>query len=255
MKNNPEQIKIGENGAVYGSWRAAPAVHRYINIISVLAILTLFSRSVLKQNILATVFGIAMLAVGGYYFYLNKIKHMYSYVGGSIMEKNHIELTKHLEWDGNGTAIDVGCGTAPLTVRMAKVFPETKVWGVDNWGMLWSMSKDQCTNNAKKEGVDEQCVFDQSDIVKLPYDDGKFDAMVSSFAYSEVKRKTDKKPLIRESLMVIKKRAPFAIQDFFGKEKMFGTPEEIIKWMKRNGVTEVHYQAGEDEIGLFWGRK
>ena len=79
--------------------------------------------------------------------------------------------------------------------------------------------------------------------------------MVSSFAYSEIKRKSDKKPIIKESLRILKKGGAFSIQDFFGRTSMFGTPDELMRWMKRQGVSEVHYIEGENEIGIFWGRK
>ena len=253
--SNQEEVTIGAKGTDYGTWKSSPAVRRYINITTVLAALVLFSRIGLKQSALSLVFGVLMIAVGGYSFYLSRVKNVYSYVGGSVIEQNHKKLVGYLKWDGHGTLADVGCGNGPLTVRCAKTFPEAAVKGIDNWGMLWNMTKDRCDGNAEKEGVKERCDFVQSDIVKLPYEDGHFDALISSFAYSEVKRKTDQKPSLQESMRVLKKGAPFALQDFFGRDKMFGKPEELMKWLKRHGVSEIHYVAGDDEIGILWGKK
>ena len=41
---------------------------------------------------------------------------------GNMMAEVHRHLVEHLEWNGEGTLLDIGCGAAALTVRCAKAF-------------------------------------------------------------------------------------------------------------------------------------
>lgn len=71
----------------------------------------------------------------------------------TMMAKVHQHLVDHLEWDGEGTLLDIGCGAAALTIRCAKAFPKAKLVGMDYWGAEWNYAKEQCEANAKAEGV------------------------------------------------------------------------------------------------------
>ncbi len=53
----------------------------------------------------------ALLAVAAYFGYA---RHLFAPDGGDVQTKVRETLLAKLEWDGQGRAIDIGCGTAPL---------------------------------------------------------------------------------------------------------------------------------------------
>ena len=75
----------------------------------------------------------------------------------------HQHLVDHLEWDGEGTLLDIGCGAAALTVRCAKAFPNSQITAMDYWGVEWNYAKEQCEKNARLEGVENRITFQKGD--------------------------------------------------------------------------------------------
>ena len=74
---------------------------------------------------------------------------------GNMMAGVHEHLIKHLDWDGEGKLLDIGCGAAALTVHCAKAFPKAQITAMDHWGVEWNYAKEQCEKNAKIEGISE----------------------------------------------------------------------------------------------------
>ena len=62
-------------------------------------------------------------------------------------------VIEHLAWDGEGKALDIGCGNAPLAIELARQHPNAHVTGIDYWGGMWEYSKAVCERNAEIEGV------------------------------------------------------------------------------------------------------
>ena len=64
---------------------------------------------------------------------------------GNMMAGIHEHLVEHLDWDGNGTLLDIGCGAAALTVRCAKTFPKAIYQKEEvsileqKWNQMWSL--------------------------------------------------------------------------------------------------------------------
>jgi cyclopropane fatty-acyl-phospholipid synthase-like methyltransferase len=73
-------------------------------------------------------------------------------MGGNV--QNHIwELVlEHLVWNGEGQALDIGCGNGPLTIKLAHKYGGAQVVGIDYWGEKWEYSKNICERNARIEG-------------------------------------------------------------------------------------------------------
>ena len=104
----------------------------------------------------------------------------------------------------------------------------------------------------------------------MDFPDETFDALVANCVYSQIMGKTGGiKALISESLRTLKKGSPFAIQDYFEREKMFGSVDDLIEHLNSIGLSEVHYQGGLDSTlpktvirpycikgtAIIWGRK
>ena len=174
-------------------------------------------------------------------------------------------------WDGHGTLLDIGCGSAALSVRCAKEYPEAQMMAIDYWGFGWDYAKAQCERNAAIEGVDGRIRFEKGDASKLDFADETFDAAVSNFVFHEVRTQPDKRQVVREALRVVKKGGCFAFQDLFPKKQLYGNMEEFVAQLRAEGITEIHYIANVEqmvliptymrapwmmaEIGIIYGRK
>ena len=61
--------------------------------------------------------------------------------GGGMMEQVHQVVLSHLDFDGQGQLLDVGCGSGALSIRAALTWRAAQVVGIDYWGSaygLWS---------------------------------------------------------------------------------------------------------------------
>lgn len=72
------------------------------------------------------------------------IRRQYAFGGGGIMEQVHRVVLSHLDYDGQGSLLEVGCGSGALAIRAALTWPKAKVIGVDYWGAVYNYSKAIC---------------------------------------------------------------------------------------------------------------
>lgn len=262
-----ENISLGAPGTEYANWMSSDAIKAVGGITAA----SVAGFALLRKPLLKAAAGI--LAAGSAYLFMDclRLREAMSYDGGKAMDIMQRNLMDHLDWDGKGSALDVGCGSGTLTIRTAKTYPEAKVTGVDYWGMGWDYSKELCETNAAIEGVGDRCEFIHGDAKALDFPDETFDALVSNCVYSQIMGRGagDKKQLLTESLRTLKKGGVFAIQDYFDRKKMFGDMEELTAYLKTQGISEIHYEGGQDAklpevvikpycisgTGILWGRK
>lgn len=107
--------------------------------------------------------------------YLAYARRLLAYDGGGIQGKILDNVLNHLDWNGNGSLLDIGCGSGAMAVRAARKFPEAKVVGIDYWGFGWDYAKEQCESNAKLEGLSDRISFQHGDAAKLDFPDNHFD--------------------------------------------------------------------------------
>ena len=148
-----------------------------------------------------------------------------------------------LSWDGQGKALDIGTGSGPLAIMVAKKYPHTEVTGIDYWGKSWDYSQKICQNNAISEGVAEQVIFQKASAASLPFKDEEFDSAVSNFVFHEVTDAKDKREVIREALRVLRKGAAFSFQDLFLNEKIYGEVDELLETIEQWRIKEVHFAS------------
>jgi SAM-dependent methyltransferase len=167
--------------------------------------------------------------------------HAFSPRGGNIQARLWEMVMDRLDWDGQGHALDIGCGNGPLTIALARRHPDGHVTGIDTWGKAWDYSKAVCERNAETADVAGRTDFQKASASDLPFEDGAFDAAISNFVFHEVSDAKDKQALIREALRVVKKSGRFAFQDLFLVKEIYGEVDDLLETIKGWGIAELGF--------------
>jgi SAM-dependent methyltransferase len=173
------------------------------------------------------------------FVYFAYAHYRFSPRGGDIQREVQELVLKHLEWDGEGKVLDVGCGNGPLAIAIAKKYPNAEVTGIDYWGGAWNYSKDLCESNAEIEEVANHVLFQQASASALPFDSESFDVVVSNLVFHEVKDIADKKDAIKEALRVVRNGGKFVFQDLFVWRRLYGEGSQLLDTIRSWGVESV----------------
>ncbi len=215
----------------YGNWVPKRIVY------TPLAIGLLFLTSSLISYFLLIPAGFFVLVAA----YLSYVRFKLSHKAGKVQELIWNLVVEHLNWDGEGRALDIGCGNGALAIKLAQKHGKAEILGIDYWGKRWEYSMKVCERNAEIEGVRDRVIFKKGSAASLPFDDGYFDAAVSNFVFHEVGGVNDKREVIREALRVVKKGGKFAFQDEFLIKKMYGDPDALVAAIKSWGTAKVEF--------------
>jgi len=161
--------------------------------------------------------------------------------GGDVQSRIRGLVMKHVDWDGEGRAIDIGCGNGALAISLAKKYLGAYVTGIDYWGTQWDYAKELCTKNAEIERVADRLAFQKASAVALPFPDEYFDLAVSNLVFHEVQDAKDKRDLIKEALRVVKKGGKFVFQDLFLVKRIYGEPDDLLNTIKGWCVGNVEF--------------
>jgi len=181
--------------------------------------------------------------VAAYFIYA---RYQFSLQGGKVQDRVWGLVLENLDWNGEGKALDIGCGNGALAIKLAKKHPKAQVTGIDYWGKRWEYSKSMCERNAELEGVNGRMTFQKASAVALPFDDGYFDATVSNFVFHEVSDAKDKREVIREALRVVKKGGKFSFQDEFLVKQFYGDTKDLVETIKSWGISKVEFVQTRD---------
>ena len=237
MKQKQTSIILGTHGEDYGSWMSTPVFYIVGGIMLLAVLLTILSFFVFHIAILGVLFSLITVALSAMLIWITWIRRQYAFGGGGIMERVHRVVLSHLDYNGHGSLLEVGCGSGALSIRAALTWPKTKVTGVDYWGAVYNYSKALCEKNASSEGVATRCVFQHCDARHLDFPDESFDAVISNYVYHNVMG-ADMQKLLLESLRVLKKGGVFALNDDM-KQKMYGDMEGFAQKLRDMGYEEV----------------
>jgi SAM-dependent methyltransferase len=175
-------------------------------------------------------------AISAYFSYA---RYLFSPQGGNLQSQVRELVLVNLDWDGKGQVLDIGCGNAPLTIQLAKKYPEARITGIDYWGTNWEYSKSVCEKNATIEGVGDRVVFQSASASSLPFDDEVFDLAISNLTFHEVSDIKDKKEAIKEALRVVKKGGSFLFQDLFLWKPLYGEIDTLLETIRGWGIANV----------------
>ena len=221
----------------YGNWVSKRMV--YVPAILGTAFVLLMAWS-LFFAIPAAVF----ILIAAYFAYA---RYLFASSGGGIQLAIWASLLDHVKWDGQGKALDIGCGSGALSIGLAKKFPSAMIVGIDSWGKQWEYSKALCEQNAAIEGVGGRITFRQASASTLPFDDESFDLVVSNLTFHEVREAPDKIQLLREALRVVKKGGVFAFQDLFLMKRVYGNLDAMLQSIRSWGVAEIAFVGTNKE--------
>lgn len=227
--------------ANYGNWVPEKALCMLFGMTALFLIIAFVLGFTVGNPIITAIFGVICAVTAAMAIYMYVCHEKFAFGKGNMMAGVHQNLVEHLEWNGEGRLLDIGCGAAALTVRCAKAFPKAKITAMDYWGAEWSYAKEQCERNARIEGIADRVTFQKGDAAKLDFADGTFDAAVSNFVFHEVRTAKDKREVVREALRVVKKGGVFSFQDMFSQKALYGDMNEFVEILKSEGISEIHY--------------
>ncbi len=223
MKRKPE----------YGNWIRKRAI-----LILGLITLSLFALGFIPWHIAyrITMFGLSGLALLTTIFIVG-LYWSFSPVGGNYQSKIHSLIIKNLNWDGNGTVLDIGASNGALIISIAGKHPGADCIGLDYWGKDWEYSRKVCEKNAEIEGVQERVTFVKGSAAALPYENEHFDAVVSNLTFHEVRDVKNKAILINEAVRVLKPGGHFSFIDPFFNTDHYGSIESLSENLDNLGLS------------------
>jgi SAM-dependent methyltransferase len=181
------------------------------------------------------------------FLYFAYARYLFSPRGKNIQFRiQALLLDRLIGWEGVGKVLDIGCGNGPLTIQIAKRYPQAEAVGIDYWGTAWDYAKSLCDRNAEIEGVANRVSFERASASSLPFEDGAFDVVVSNLVFHEVRNVKDKKKLIKEALRTARKGGWFVFQDLFLWKRVYGEVDDLLETIKGWGIEKVEFVDTSD---------
>ena len=119
--------------------------------------------------------------------------------------------------------IDIGCGTGVLAVEAKKMFPRSKVVGIDPDKPALEIAKAR----AKRENVEVDFTFGSAK--KLPLKTETFHVAVSTLAFHHMPAAVKKKAA-KEAFRVLKRGGKFCLFDFKPRKRVFWNFWTFFEW-------------------------
>jgi SAM-dependent methyltransferase len=114
---------------------------------------------------------------------------------------------------GSGSVLDVGAGSGRAAIGVLIARPGTTAMGVDIYSGYWGIDEntpERFMKNARIAGVGDRAAARVGDMRHLPFNDGEFDAVVSSYAIDHLRR-ADRPKALAEAARVLKPGGEFLL--------------------------------------------
>jgi SAM-dependent methyltransferase len=133
-------------------------------------------------------------------------------------------LLGRLNWRGDEQVLDVGCGHGLFLLGAAKRLGTGIATGIDLW-----QTRDQAGNsaqatlrNAALEGVDDRVQLRDGDARAMPFENGRFDVVLSSWALHNIYDDAGRRRALGEIVRVLKPGGQLMILDIRHMEEYAG---------------------------------
>lgn len=240
MKHNSSrygEIRLGTHGEDYGNWMPLSMLGMAAGAFALMAALAIFFFTAFYWPPTGMIFAVTAAVMLALLLWITWMRRQYAFGGGGMMERVHQVVLSHLDFDGQGQLLDVGCGSGALSIRAALTWRAAQVVGIDYWGYAYGYGQAMCEKNAASEGVATQCRFQHGDANRLDFPDESFDAVVSNYVYHNITG-ADKRALLLETLRVLKKGGVFALNDEM-KPRMYGDMDSFAQELRDMGYEDV----------------
>jgi ubiquinone/menaquinone biosynthesis C-methylase UbiE len=121
--------------------------------------------------------------------------------------------TERFLTSGSGRVLDVGAGSGRAAIGVLLARPQATAMGVDIYSGYWGIDEntpERFMRNARIAGVDARADARVGDMRELPFGDGEFDAVVSSYAIDHLRR-AERPKAIAEIARVLKPGGEFLL--------------------------------------------
>lgn len=121
--------------------------------------------------------------------------------------------TERFLTSGSGRVLDVGAGSGRAAIGVLLARPGTTAVGVDIYSGYWGIDEntpERFMKNARIAGVADRAAARVGDMRDLPFGDGEFDAVVSSYAIDHLRR-AERPRAIAEVARVLKPGGEFLL--------------------------------------------
>lgn len=108
-------------------------------------------------------------------------------------------------------ALDVGCGTAQIPIELCRRPLDCRVIGIDLAAAMLAVGEE----NVREAGLEGCIALERVDAKRLPYEDGRFDAVISN---SIVHHIPEPKTVMAEMLRVLKPGGVLLVRDLLRPE-------------------------------------
>jgi SAM-dependent methyltransferase len=170
--------------------------------------------------------------------------------GGDLQRRIHDLIVAKADLPAASRALDVGCGSGSLVVKLATASADSTVTGVDSWGRDWEYSKELCEDNARIEGVSARTAFLKQSGAALRFADGSFDVVVSCLTFHEIGDVQRKSDGVVEALRVLRPGGRYVFLDLFGDPGFYPSIDEVRQAIGTAGVSIAQFASLADCMPL-----
>ena len=128
------------------------------------------------------------------------------------------ELLDRLSLRGDERILDLGCGRGAVLLMAAQHLTTGRAVGVDLWRTVDQSgnSAEATQRNATAEGVADLSELHTGDLTALPFEDNRFDVVLSSLAIHNISGRAGREKAISEAVRVLRPGGRLLIVDVRG---------------------------------------